>query len=52
MEDIFLSLSDPIDFEESLVFDLATLRKPFKKFRDVKVLRLHRGLETQVADMF
>ena len=49
VEDIFLSLPDPIEFDLSLPQD--PLREFFNEFRNVKVLRLHHGLETIIADM-
>jgi hypothetical protein len=50
LEDIFLSLFIPITQYESIK-DHVPWRKFFEEFRSVKVLRLHHGLETQVADM-
>ena len=49
VEDVFLSLSDPIEFDEP--FPLEDLREFIKEFRNVKTLRLHHGLETIVADI-
>jgi hypothetical protein len=51
VEDIFLSLSDPIGLNMPVVVDLAPLGKFFEDFRNVKVLRLHHGLEREVTDM-
>ena len=48
VEDIFLSLPDPIELVFQVDFDFAPL---VKSFRNVKVLRLHHGLEDEVADM-
>lgn len=44
LEDVFL-------FYEKSPFGLVPWRKFFKEFHGVKVLRLHHGLETQVAEM-
>ena len=49
VEDIFLSLSDHIEFDKSLPWK--RLREFFKEFRKVKSLRLYHGLETIVAHM-
>ena len=49
VEDIFLPLSDHIDFGKPLPWK--RLREFFKEFRNVKSLRLHHGLETIVAHM-
>ena len=51
LEDIFLSFFSPLDFEKSLLGNLTLLRKIFKEFYNVKVLRLHHGLETEIVDM-
>ena len=51
VENIFLSLSDPVEVNLPDVFNFAPLGKLFEEFRGVKVLRLHHGLETEVADM-
>jgi F-box-like len=49
IEDLFLSLKNPQP--ESYHEDLESWRKVFEEFRNVKVLRLHRGLKMKVADM-
>jgi hypothetical protein len=51
LEDIFISFSDSIKFDKSSPQNLIHLRRFFKEFRNVKVLRLHHGLETEVVDM-
>ena len=51
IEDIFLSLSDPIDLNMPMIFNLAQLGKFFEDLRNVKVLRLHHGLEREVTNM-
>ena len=44
LEDIFLSISDPIMFD-GLLPNLGHLRQFLEESRNVKVLRLHQGLE-------
>jgi hypothetical protein len=51
LEDIFLSFSSPLDFEKSLLGNLPRSRKFFEEFYNVKVLRFHHGLETEIVDM-
>ena len=46
------TLEDIFFYYESKPSDLIPWRKFFEEFRTVKVLRLHHGLEKQVADMF
>ena len=49
LEDIFLSISDPITFGGSSRSNTGHLRIFFEECRNVKVLRLHHGLESIVA---
>jgi hypothetical protein len=51
LEDIFISFTVGTGFEESLLGNLVHSRKFFEEFRNVKVLRLHHGLEMEVVDM-
>jgi hypothetical protein len=51
IEDVFFSLSIPITYSVPSLVDLAPWCQFFEEFRNVKVLRLHQGLEKQVADM-
>ena len=51
VEDIFLSLPGFIDFNMPVFFNLAPLGKFFEDLRNVRVLRLHHGLEREVTDM-
>jgi hypothetical protein len=51
IEDIFFSLAIRNTHHESLLEDLLSWRNFLEGFRNVKVLRLHHGLEAQVADM-
>jgi hypothetical protein len=49
LEDIFLSIPPTFRFFGSFFGDLVPWRKFFEHFCNVKVLRLHHGLETEVA---
>ncbi|KAH9954781.1 hypothetical protein BC827DRAFT_1241111 [Russula dissimulans] len=51
VEDIFLAFSPPIirQFSELLLGDPVAWRELFEQFRNVKILRVHHGLETEVA---
>ena len=49
LEDIFLSIPPAFRFYGSLFGDLVPWRKFFEHFCNVKVLRLHHGLETEVT---
>lgn len=51
LEDIFLSISDQIKFD-ACHLDLTYLHKLFEEFCNVKVVRLHHGLETVIVDLF
>jgi hypothetical protein len=51
LEDVFLCISSPFAFRRPLLRDLAHWRKFFEELRNVKVLRLHHGLATEVADV-
>ena len=51
VEDVFLCISIPFTFHGPLLRDLVHWRKFFEEFRNVKVLRLHHGLEREVAVM-
>jgi hypothetical protein len=51
IEEVFLSLSTPMTYFESLLVNLESWCKVFEDFRNVKVLRLQHGLTTKVADM-
>ena len=51
IEDLSLSLKYPMTAYESFLGDLEPWRKVFEKFCNVKVLRLHPGLKTKIADM-
>ena len=49
--DIFLCISVPVTFRGPLLRDHVRWREFFEEFRDVRALRLHHGLEREVADM-
>ena len=51
LEDVFLCISIPYTFHGTLLRDVVHWRKFFEELRNVKVLRLHHGLEREVADM-
>ncbi|KAF8488926.1 hypothetical protein F5888DRAFT_1809251 [Russula emetica] len=49
--DVFLCIPTPLAFHGPLLRDLVHWRKFFEELRKVKVLRLHHGLEREVAHM-
>ena len=51
LEGVVLCISIPYTFHGRLLRDLVHWRKFFEELRNVKVLRLHHGLEWEVADM-
>jgi len=51
LRDVFLCISLPLTFHGPLLGDVVRWRKFFEELRNVKVLRLHRGLATEVADI-
>jgi hypothetical protein len=51
LEDVFLCISIPPAYNRPLLRNLVHWRNLFEKFRNVKVLRLHHGLETEIADV-
>jgi hypothetical protein len=51
LEDIFFSFPERAGLEEPIPGNVAHIRKFFEEFRNVKVLRLHHGLQMEVVDM-
>lgn len=52
LEDVFLCITSlPGFLTRFLLWDVILWRKLFEEFRNVKVLRIHRGLEADVADV-
>jgi hypothetical protein len=51
LEDVFLCLSNPLTFDGPSLGELAPWRRFFEELRNVKVLRLHHGLEMEVAEI-
>jgi hypothetical protein len=49
--DVFLWISIPLIFPRPPLFNLVQWREFLKEFRNVKVLRMHHGLETEIANM-
>jgi hypothetical protein len=51
LADVFLCISVPVTFHGPLLRNHVHWRKIFEEFRNVRALRLHHGLEREVADM-
>jgi hypothetical protein len=51
LEDIFLSISIPTEIYKPTPEDLVSWPKFLEEFRNVKVFRLHHGIETEIADI-